>query len=153
MKKKSSVIFVGFGSLAVIAGGLLSAFVAGNPSYVTSWAVAYIVLIVGVVQIALGLGVGRLARRQSSTLLLTSAFLAFNLGNAAVISGTVIKYATGDNTILVDIGSLLTALAMIFFIRLVRGATKTKWLIAYYILVGVVFVSMVVGVFLATKSA
>lgn len=152
MNKKVALVFVVFGLLAIITGGSLSAFTANNSSYVLAWSVAYLVLIVGLVQILLGLGISYLAKHQVSKRTLIATFLSLNLGNAAVIAGTAIKYTTSQNTVLVGIGGLLIVLAMMLFVRMVRGADKSKWLVAYYCLVGVVLASMVVGIILSARS-
>lgn len=152
MKNRNVSIFIGFGSLAIVAGGILSAIAAGSPSYVLSWVVAYLVLVVGVVQILLGLGVYRLARVKVSTRDMIIAFTLFNAGSAAVIAGTVIKYTLGTTNYLVGIGGLLVSVAMIVFLRMVRGADKTKWLLGYYFLVDIVLISMVIGVVLSAGA-
>src|SRR6478735_2845572 len=141
---RASMMLIGFGAAAVVAGGGLSAASASRASYLTSWATAYLVLVVGAVQIALGLGVDHLTGRQPSTRPLVVAFLLFNLGNAATIGGTIAKHTSGGNTLLVDLGGLLIGLAMLLFIHLVRRSPKTKWLIAYRVMVGLVLLSSVI---------
>jgi hypothetical protein len=146
---RASMMLIGFGAAAVLAGGGLSAALASRASYLTSWATAYLVLVVGVVQIALGFGVDHLTERQPSTRPLMVAFLLFNLGNAATIGGTVAKHTSGGNTHLVDLGGILIGVAMLLFTYLVRRAARTKWLLAYRVLVALVLFSSVIGLFLA----
>jgi heme/copper-type cytochrome/quinol oxidase subunit 4 len=147
------MMLIGFGAAAVLAGGGLSAASAPRASYLTSWATAYLVLVVGVVQIALGIGVDQLTGHQPSTRPLTIAFLLFNLGNAATIGGTIAKHTAGGNTHLVDLGGLLIGLAMLLFIHLVRRAAKTKWLLAYRVLVALVLLSSLIGMVLAAAPS
>lgn len=152
MDKKLIYAFVGFGSLAIVSGGMLSAFAAGSPSYVLSWTVAYLVLVAGVVQILLGLGAYKLAKAQVPLWSIITAFTLFNLGNATVITGTAVKYALDANNYLVSAGGLMVSIAMIVFLRMVRGADRTKWLLGYYFLIDIVLISMVVGVILSARA-
>ena len=144
---------IGFGAAAVVAGGGLSAASASHASYLTSWATAYLVLVVGAVQIALGLGVDHLTARRPPMRPLMVAFLLFNIGNAATIGGTVAKHTAGGNTLLVDFGGFLIVLAMLLFIYLVRGAAKTKWLLGFRVLVSLVLLSSLIGLFLAAATS
>jgi hypothetical protein len=150
MKNSSANLFIVFGAAAIIAGGLLSAFSAHSAEYFTAWSVAYIVLVVGVVQVALGLGVRHLAPRAPSFTSTLTAFLLFNLGNAAIITSTVLYYTSVHNiSYLVPIGSISIASAMVLFVRFVRGAKKSLWSRAYYALLCVVLVSVIAGLFLS----
>jgi hypothetical protein len=150
---RASMMVIGFGAAAVLAGGALSAALASRAGYLTSWATAYLVLVVGAVQIALGLGVDRLTSHRPSIRPLMIAFLLFNLGNAATIGGTVAKHTSGGNTNLVDLGGALIGLAMLLFIYLVRRAATTKWLIAYRVLVALVLFSSIIGLVLAAAPS
>src|SRR5690625_2512550 len=58
-----SLLFVVTGIVGVVAGGGLAAGTASDPTEFPVWASAYLALVVGVVQIALGLGAGALAVR------------------------------------------------------------------------------------------
>jgi hypothetical protein len=146
------MMLIGFGTAAILAGGGLSAASASHAGYLTSWATAYLVLVVGAVQIALGIGVDQLTMRRPATRPFMAAFLLFNLGNAATIGGTIAKHTDGANTHLVDLGGLLIGLAMLLFIYLVRRAPKTKWLLTFRVLVALVLFSSVIGLILAAAS-
>jgi len=150
MKKNSGNLFIAFGSSAVIAGGLLSAFSAHSAEYFTAWSVAYLVLVVGVVQVALGIGVRNLAKHTPTFKQVLAAFLLFNFGNAAVITSTILYYTSViDGSYLVPIGSLLIAAAMVLFLWFVRGVKKSKSLKFYYALLCLVLVSVIAGLFLS----
>lgn len=152
MKKNSGNIFIVFGSSAVIAGGLVSAFTAHSAEYYTAWAVAYLVLVVGVVQIALGLGVKYLAKKEPTFKQTLATFLLFNLGNAAIMTSTILYYTSVTNgSYLVPIGSLLIAAAMVLFLWFVKGARKSIWRTLYYALLCLVLVSVILGLFLSMK--
>jgi hypothetical protein len=63
----------------------------------------------------------------------------FNLGNAGVIAGTL-----AGSFDLVAAGTALFALGIALFLR-VRGGTHRAWLLAYRILLGLIFLSSLVG--------
>lgn len=79
--------FVIFGFAAIAAAGLLAAVTASISQRQILWAIAYLVLVVGIAQIGLGAGQAWLAERPIGAPLLTAQFVAFNLGNAGVIGG------------------------------------------------------------------
>ena len=74
--------FFATGVLAIIGGGIASAIAAQDPSHLASWAVAYLALVVGVSQIALGAGLAEPTRGNPVKQSLRSVFVLFNLGNA-----------------------------------------------------------------------
>ncbi|MDN5770907.1 MAG: hypothetical protein L0H24_08450, partial [Microlunatus sp.] len=82
--------FAGVGLAAVVAGGLIAAAIAHAPTQPLVWLVAYLVLVVGVAQAALGVGQHRLADHRLTTTQLWTEFALYNLGNAAVIVGTLL---------------------------------------------------------------
>jgi hypothetical protein len=74
------------GSLVcVVAGGLLAAATAYATTQKTAWATAYLVLVGGVAQAGLGVGLARLARPGAGAV--WTAFALFTLGNAGVLAG------------------------------------------------------------------
>jgi hypothetical protein len=139
---------VPFGSLglaAVIAGGLIAAATARAPSETLVWLVAYLVLIVGVAQIALGVGQYWLAGRAPERTGLWGEFAAFNLGNAGVIVGTLIDVAP-----LVDAGGVLVVVALILFLMGGRGASRGGGLRHLYrFLILLLLISVPIGLLLA----
>ena len=78
------------GVAAIIAGGLVAAAVAHRPAEHPVWTSAYLVLIVGVAQIVFGAGQAWLSERLPATGWIAGEWIAFNLGNAGVIAGTVL---------------------------------------------------------------
>lgn len=147
--RASAVAFVTIGTAAIVFAGLFSAVTARSASYHSAWFVAYLVLVVGIAQVALGLGQWRLASRHVSLPLLIAELILFNLGNAGVILGTLTASA-----IWVDVGSALLIIALGFFGWMVwqprrRGAAL--W--AYWALVVVLGMSVIVGIVFAHTAA
>lgn len=143
--------FFATGAAAIVGGGLASAAAAGNPSYLSSWAVAYLVLVVGVAQIAFGAGVERLAETGLTTRLAWLIFAAFNLGNAGVLIGTLLKDRVSSSVYLVDLGSLLLAAALVLGLRIAWRARPSR--LRSFVLALTVFLlgSILVGVFLTHR--
>src|SRR5699024_650605 len=109
------------------------------------WLVAYLVLVVGVAQYALGLGQARLAARAPSLLFIALEWFVFNLGNAGVIAGTLAGHFHW-----VVAGSILVIIAMLAF---AWGALGNRhhplWRVGYYALVALIFASALVGLVLS----
>lgn len=139
------VPFVSVGIAAVVAGGLIAAAIAHAPTEKLVWLVAYLVLVVGVAQIALGMGQYWLAGRAPGRIGLWVEFSSFNLGNAAVMAGTLIGVAP-----LVDVGGVLVVVALVLFLLGGRGASRGGNLrYLYWILIVVLLVSVPIGLLLA----
>lgn len=138
------------GVLSVITGGLLAAVTARAPSEHATWSVAYLVLVCGVAQIGLGLGRTRVTAAPSNRVAAIE-FTGWNLGNAAVLLGTVT-----DATALVDVGGVLLVVALTLFARdSLRGPTSPpgrvdRWLrYGHRLLVLLLLASVPVGLILA----
>jgi hypothetical protein len=138
--------FVVLGVACVVAGGLVAAATAPAPSEHGSWTTAYLVLVAGVSQIALGVGQALLAPRAPSRRIVAVEFSAWNGGNAAVVAG-----ALSNITPLVDTGGALLVVALALLIRGVRGAgQRGRWaLYAFRLLVVILLVSIPIGLLLA----
>jgi hypothetical protein len=138
--------FVVLGSACIVAGGLVSAVTAMAPSEHGSWAAAYLVLVAGVAQIGLGAAQAALAPRAPSRRLIAAEVALWNLGNAAVMAGTL-----AGRLWLVDVGGGVLVVALAAFGYAVRGAgQRGGWLLAAFrLLVAVLLVSIPVGLWLA----
>jgi hypothetical protein len=132
------------GAACVVAGGIVAAITATAPSENGAWAAAYLVLVGGVAQIALGLGQAWLAARPPSREAVVAELAIFNLGNAAVIGGTL-----AGRTWLVDLGGALLVVALALYLWTTRRARGGWVLPAYRLLVAFVLVSIPVGLVLA----
>ena len=106
--------------------------------------VAYLVLVGGVAQVALGAGQAILAREVPSRTTATSEIALLNGGNAGVIAGTLL-----ERTWLVDAGAILLVIALYLFLRGVRGVPPTVPVIVYRLLIVFVMGSIPVGLVLA----
>jgi len=142
--------FTAIGVLCITAGGLLAAATASAPSEHTTWAAAYLVLVGGIAQVGLGFGQATFTA-GTSTPVLASQVAGWNLGNAAVLAGTL-----QGSTAVVDLGG---ALLVVTLGLLARGLSPTgvrpvggagRWcLYGYRVLMVILFVSIPVGLVLA----
>jgi len=103
------------GYLCIVAGGLVAAVTGPLDLVHGSWAAAYLVLVGGIGQLALGWVPGVLGRPTDGGSAWAVLF-AWNLGNAAVLAGTF----TG-RTIGVDVGSVLLVLALVLALVALSG--------------------------------
>lgn len=110
------VPFAVLGGGCVIAGGLVAAATAPAPSVHGAWAAAYLVLVAGVAQIALGAGQALLAPIVPSRRWVLAQIGAWNAGNAAVLAGTL-----GGVTPLVDVGGTGLVIGLTLLVAAVRG--------------------------------
>jgi hypothetical protein len=131
------------GGAGVVAGGLVAAATAAVASEKASWAAAYLVLVVGVAQLGLAAGLSWLVDDWPSSRLIAVEFLAWNLGNAAVLAGTLLSVQP-----LLDAGGVLIVLALLAALAATRPARPGRLLWAYRALVVLVLVSVPVGLVL-----
>ncbi|MGI8459487.1 MAG: hypothetical protein ACR2LI_15435 [Propionibacteriaceae bacterium] len=142
------VPFVAVGILCVLAGGLLAAVTAPAPTEHGAWAVAYLVLVGGVAQAALGVGQA-LSTTGTPSLLVAVQLIGWNLGNAAVLVGTL-----NGVPALADVGAALLGITLILLARGVPGALRRpggvpRWFCCCYgLLIAVLLVSLPVGLVL-----
>lgn len=140
-----AAVFLLIGGASVIAGGLTAAITAPAPSEHATWAAAYLVLVAGVAQIGLGAGRAWLAERTPSTGRLVAELGTWNLGNAAVIGGTV-----SGLTAVVDLGGGLLFAASALLLAAVRNPRRSGWpLTLYRALIVIVLASIPIGLTLA----
>ncbi len=134
------------GTACIVAGGLVAAVRAADPSEHGTWAAAYLVLVAGVAQVALAAGQALLAPRTPPTRTLAAELIAWNTGNAAVLVGTL-----GGATVLVDVGGALLTVALALLVSVVRSAGRRRgWaLYAFRLLVLILLVSIPIGLVLA----
>lgn len=145
----TTIIFAALSAFVIVIGGLISAFTARRPTRIASWASAYLVLAVGIIQLGIvsawhGLG-------QPEVTAAWSALLIYNLGNLSVIVGTLLKKRARRSPQLVNLGGLLIALAMLLLLTTVRNAKLSWTLIGFLALVVVILVSMPIGLILSNK--
>ena len=139
-----------FGSLGVacvLVGGFVAAAIAHAPTRHGVWSVAYLVLVAGVAQVGLGVGQALLATHAPSGGLLTAELLTWNVGNGAVVVGTL-----AGLTVLVYVGGALLVVGLVLFVLAARGSElhwrRTRW--AFRLIVLILAVSIPIGLALAT---
>lgn len=149
---KRSLPFLVAGTAYTIVGGLLAAATAYVTTEKTAWATAYIVLIGGVVQIALGAALANLAPKASeSTRWLV--FALFNLGNLGVLTGQLTRTVQ-----VTDLATVVLAASLVVALFATRRGTDSAssvhpgWTWAFRVLLVFLAASMVVGVVLAQFS-
>jgi len=135
--------------LAITVGGVLMAFSARKPTWFISWVSAYLVLIVGIVQ--MGFIVGWQALHEPHATVALLAFCTYNLGNFGVILGTALKHRTTSYFVIVNLGSTLLATAMVLLLAAVRSASFSWTLAGLIVLTAVIFISMPVGIALSSR--
>ncbi|TSD99322.1 hypothetical protein FOS14_13320 [Skermania sp. ID1734] len=139
----ASVPFAAVGSLAIIAGGLVAAATAHAPTEHGTWAAAYLVLVVGVCQLAISAALALLVPDLPIRGVATAALVMFNAANAGVVVGTT----TSWNWLLAA-GSVLLLAALAALAFSVRGANRGWPLHAYYAVIVVLAVSVPIGLIL-----
>lgn len=139
--------FVALGALAIIAGGLTAAAVAHRPAQSLVWMSAYLVLVVGVVQIIFGAGQARLASAPPGAGLVIAEWWVFNLGNAAVIAGTLL-----GRFWIVFAGTLWFVAGIALFLHGTRRTAGGGLVLAYRALLVLILVSSLVGLGLSLAA-
>lgn len=135
----ASFVLIGLG--LVIGGGLLSAALAPTASYHSSWAVAYVVLVAGVAQGVLGLGQAVLTSGAVSAGVRQAELWCWNLGNAAVIVGTL-----SDVPVVLYIGCVALIATLVLLLRAIAHAPRSWLLWTMRVVVAVLLVSMPTGI-------
>lgn len=149
-RKFATAPFTALGISCVVAGGLVAAATAPTPSTHGSWAAAYLVLVAGVAQVTLGWGQAALAPHVPARGRVVAQAGTWNLGNAAVLAGTL----TGVLP-LVDAGGVVLVVSLALLADAVRGsalqgAGPRRWpLYGFRLLVIVLLVSIPTGLVLA----
>ena len=141
----TSTPFKLLGSAAIIVAGLIAAAIARNPARPMVWMVAYLVLVVGVVQYALGVGQAALSKTAPGSATVWGQWLLLNMGHAGVIAGTL----AGSFRLLVA-GTILYDVAVAWLGLTVRGNQPGMRLIGYRVLIVVMLASSAAGLVLST---
>ncbi|MDQ0768900.1 ABC-type multidrug transport system permease subunit [Pseudarthrobacter defluvii] len=147
---KGAVAFGAVALLCVVAGGLVAAVTGPLHLGHGSWAAAYLVLVGGVAQGALGISQYFLAPHRLTGWKVVAELVAWNGASAAVMGGTL-----AGNPWVVDAGGVLLVAALALMFQGVRGpGSMPGWALwGYRILVAAVAVSIPVGLFLAHLRA
>lgn len=87
--KSASTPFIVLSWLAIVAAGLVGAAIADHPTKYLVWMIAYLVLVVGASQHAIGWGVVRYAAKPPQAKTVWTQWVLLNIGHAGVIAGTL----------------------------------------------------------------
>lgn len=144
--------FLALAVASVIAGGIVAAASAHNPTEHPVWASAYLVLVTGVAQAGLALGRVLLTSEAPGPSVLWRDLGTWLIGNAGVLVGTLT-----DQVWLVDAGGVLLVIALALCVWAVRAHIRTEhtrlqtvlWL--YRLIVVVLLVSIPIGLILARR--
>lgn len=149
-----SAILLAAGWTCIVAGGLVAA-VAGPLDLASgSWLAAYLVLVGGVAQVAMGAARTRHLEHERRSTAALSQIATWNGGNACVIGGTL-----ADEPLLVDLGSVLLVVALMIALQAAgprrdaalsfggQAARRVPWV--YHGLLVLLLVSIPVGVVLS----
>lgn len=132
--------FLVVAAIAIIGAGLVAAASAHAPSQPVVWMVAYLVLVVGTAQAALGVAQAWCSLVPPSTGFRMTQFLLFNAGNVGVIGGTLYAYWP-----VVLAGSVLFTMALTMFLYS-SWKSRRGWPIhVYRLLLASLFVGAAVG--------
>lgn len=141
--------FLVVGGACIVAGGLVAAVTEPLGLAHGSWAAAYLVLVGGVAQIALGTSQRALIGRETPTPVLLTELTAWNLGSAFVIGGTLV-----GNPVIVDAGGVSLVVALAVLARTVRGGAGPRWAVwTYRGVLAVLLASIPIGLVLAHVRA
>lgn len=149
-KVKGAAAFGAVALLCVVAGGLVAAVTSPLRLEHGSWAAAYLVLVGGVAQGALGVSQYLLAPRRFKGWRVVAELVAWNGASAAVIGGTL-----AANPWVVDAGGLLLVVSLTLMLATVRGpGSRPLWALwSYRALVVLIAVSIPIGLVLAHVRA
>jgi hypothetical protein len=138
--------FVLVGAASVVAGGLVAAVTRPLDLELGSWLAAFLVLVGGVAQVALGAGQAWLSDDRPARRQIVREAAAWNLGVAATIAGSLTALP-----VLTSVGGIAIAAGLVLFLHGTRVATTgPRWaLLSYRAVLIVVLVSTPVGLVLA----
>lgn len=136
--------FLVIATLAIVGAGVVAAASAHAPTQPLMWMVAYLVLVVGTAQAALGMAQAWLSLSPPSPSFRITQFILFNAGNAGVIGGTLCSYWP-----LVLVGTLLFTIALAMFLHN-SWTARGGWPIhVYRLLLAILFAGATVGIVLS----
>lgn len=138
--------FLLIGSLCTIAGGLVAAVTRPTGFVLGSWTAAFLVLVGGVAQIALGAGQGWLAYQPPPIRRVRVEVAFWNLGVGATIVGTL----TGTPIVTTAAGcALVVALGLFIATTKAPNSTRRSGRVVFRAVAGIVLVSIPIGLGLA----
>jgi hypothetical protein len=142
--KSASAPFIVLSWLAIVAAGLVGAAIADHPTKYLVWMIAYLVLVVGASQHAIGFGVVRYAAKPPQPKTVWTQWVLLNIGHAGVIAGT-----------LAGLFPLVAAATVPYFVAVAwlglcaRPKAPQAGLIWYRVMIVVLLASSIVGTVLS----
>lgn len=138
------------GVVSVFAGGIVAAAIAApTPTRHGVWAVAYLVLVLGICQLALGAGQALMAETAPDNRYSLATAAVFNIANLGVLAGVLT-----DRIVVLNAGSVLLFVALGMFLYGVRRSDRRGWpLHVYRLVVAVLAASIPIGLFLTTVGS
>jgi len=150
LRLRRAAAFGVLGSVGVIAGGIAAAVTGPTDWKRGSWVAAFLVLVVGVGQIALGLGQAALAKVPPTQRTVAIECALYNASAGFVITGTLVH-----RPVVVAVGSvvLLGALLMFAFAAPISTNRHRLGALLYRAVLAILIISTPVGVVLSiTRS-
>lgn len=137
------------GAGAIVAGGVLaSAIAAPAPTRHGVWAVAYLVLVLGVGQLVIGAGQALLAAAPPTPGRAAITAAAFNVSGAAIVLGVVT-----DRVVVFEVGSALLFVVLAECLYRVRRSARRGWVLwAYRLFIAALMVSIPIGMLITTAG-
>ncbi len=137
------------GATAIVVGGAIAAAIAAPaPTRHGVWAVAYLVLVLGAGQLAIGADQALLPTTAPSPREATLSAAAFNLSGAAIVLGVVT-----DHVAVFYAGSALLFAVLVWLLYRVRRSTRRGWaLLAYRFFLAALVVSIPIGMAITTAG-
>ena len=150
MTDRYATIFFVAGSACIVAGGLVAAATTPLGLVDGSWSAAYLVLVCGVAQCLFGVVRSELAPAPLTPIGFSTEFSCWNLGNAAVVAGTLI-----NAPLVVDSGGALLIVVLLMQISHLRYARPgPRWALWLYgLVIAILLLSIPIGLMLAAIAA
>lgn len=140
MKDRPESIGFIVGSCFVIVGGLVAAATGPLKLDQGSWLAAYLVLVCGVAQCAIGIAQQQLATHPIQARSYWTQLICWNVGNAAVIAGTLAVIP-----LIADLGGVALMIPLVVTIRAVQTSSRPLLGWGYRAVIGILIVSIPIG--------
>jgi hypothetical protein len=138
--------FIVVGFVSITTGGVIAAVTRPTGFELGPWLAAFLVLVGGVAQIALGVGQAWMADQPPGSAAVTAEVASWNLGLVATIVGSL-----ASAPLVTAVGAAAIVVALALFLRGVgNGATNVRWpRLVYRGVIAVVLISTPIGLALA----
>jgi hypothetical protein len=140
MRRRQFATFLAVGSGFVVLGGLAAAVTEPLHLALGSWLAAYLVLVCGAAQCAIGAAQDKFVTEPVSRGMFAVEFVVWNAANLAVIAGTLLGL-----TVLVDLGGAALLVALMLALWISRRVRRGLAVWAYRACIAVMVVSIPVG--------